>query len=82
MYICIFVHLYMYMYTLKVQCRCLPMHLSNVEVYSRICAMSMFTHQCRCLTGMSMFNLLTCGAAETNSFFLLSAIHHLGQTPA
>lgn len=65
--------------SLKVQCRCLPTYLSNVEVYSRICAKSMFTHQCRCLTSMSMFDPLV---QQKNSFFLLSAIHHLGQTPA
>ena len=36
-------------YTLRVQCWCLPTHFTNVEVYLRICVMSMFTHQCRCL---------------------------------
>ena len=34
-------------YTLKVQGWCLPTHFTNVEVYLRICVMSMFTHQCR-----------------------------------
>ena len=45
----VYVYLNVYLYTLKVQCWCLPTHFTNVEVYPRICTMSMFTHQCRCL---------------------------------
>ena len=67
MCICIDIVIYIYnyiIYTLEVQCWCLPTHFTNVEVYLRICVMSMFTHQCRCAANLSTF----CTAAGSLSW--------------
>lgn len=39
----------------------------------------MFTHQCRCLTSMSMFDPLTCGAAKKTHFFYCRRFIILGK---